>query len=123
MLLSLLIVHRLVKKFCDGEKPTDAAGLSHELEIPVRLVRHILYNLSESGVLSEARNSGKESAYQPAIDVEKMTIKFVMDRLNTHGTANVPVAQSAQLDKLSDSLRRFDETLEKSPANILLKNL
>jgi len=122
-LLSLLIVQQLVKKFCKGEKPADAPGLSHDLEIPVRLVRQILYSLSVSGVLSEVRNKDKEFAYQPAIDVDKMTIKFVIDQLELYGTSNVPVAKSGELDKLSDCLRQFSETIEKSPANILLKNL
>ena len=123
-LLSLLIVQQLVGKFCDGEKPADAPGLSHELEIPVRLVRQLLYELSESGVLSEVRNSkDKEFAYQPAIDVEKMTVKFVIDQLELHGTSNIPVAKSRELDKLSDCLRQFGAIIEKTPANILLKNL
>jgi membrane protein len=122
-LLSLLIVQRLVKKFCKGEKPDDAPVLSHELEIPVRLVRQILYGLSESGVLSEVRNKDKEFAYQPAIDVEKMTVKFVIDQLELHGTSNIPVTKSDEFNKLSDCLRQFGEIVEKSPANILLKNL
>jgi membrane protein len=122
-MLSLLIVHRVVKKFCDGEKPADAPELSHELEMPIRLVRQILYELSESWVLSEVRNKDKEFAYQPAIDVEKMTVKFVIDQLEQQGTSAVPMVESGELDKLSDCLQQFGAVIEKSPANILLKNL
>jgi len=123
-LLSLLITQRLVKEFCEGEKPDNAAGLSRRLEMPVRLVRQILFELSEAGVLSEVRkNEEKEPAYQPAIDVDKITAKFVIDRLNEKGTSNIPVAKSAEFDKLTDTLRQFGENLEKSPANVLLKNL
>jgi membrane protein len=123
-LLSLLITQRLVKRFCDGEKPSDASGLSRELEIPVRLVRQILYELSEAGVLSEVRKGeDKELAYQPAIDVDKITVKFAIDRLEQRGTSSIPVARSGELDKLSEYLRQFDEIIEKSPANVLLRNL
>ncbi|MFH1370702.1 MAG: YihY/virulence factor BrkB family protein [Planctomycetota bacterium] len=123
-LLSMLIMQRLVKNFCDGKKPCDASGLSHELDIPIRLVRQILYELSESGVASEVRKGeDKELAYQPAIDAEKITVKFVIDRLEQRGTSDIPVAKSNELDKLSDSLRQFGELIEKSPANVLLKNL
>jgi membrane protein len=123
-LISLLIVQHLVKKFCNGEKPADAAQLAHELEIPVRLVRQILYELSESAVLSEVRNSkDKEFAYQPATDVEKITIKFVTDQLELRGTSDIPVTKAGELDKLSDCLRQLDEVIEKSPANVLLRNL
>jgi membrane protein len=123
-LLSLLIAHQLVHRFCEGEKPGDASGLSHGLDIPVRLVRQILYELSESGVLSEVRKGeDKELAYQPAVDVNKITVKFVLDRLEQCGTSSIPVPRSGELDKLSDSLRQFGEIIEKSPANVLLKNL
>jgi membrane protein len=123
-LLSLLIVHRLVRKFCNGEKPSDASGLSHELEMPVRLVRQILYELSTSGVLSEVRNSkDKEFAYQPAVDLEKITVKFVIDQLERQGTSNIPVAKLSELDKLSNCLRQLGEVIETSPANALLKNI
>jgi membrane protein len=86
-LLSVLIAQRLVRRFCDGEKPSNASGLSHDLEIPVRLVRQLLHGLSESGVISEAqKGEDKELAYQPATDVDKITVKFVIDRLEQRGT-------------------------------------
>ncbi len=123
-LLSLLIVQRLVKKFCNGEKPADATQLAHELEIPIRLVRQTLYELSESEVLSEVRNSkDREFAYQPAVDVEKITVKFVTDQLEQRGTSDLPVAKVGELDRLTDCLRQLSEIIEKSPANVLLKNI
>jgi membrane protein len=123
-LLSILITQGIVRRFCDGEKPGDASGLSHELEIPVRLVRQLLYDLSESGILSEVKKGeDKELAYQPATDVDKITVKFVIDRLEQRGTSSIPVNRSVELDKLSDSLRQFGDIIEKSPANVLLKNL
>jgi membrane protein len=123
-LLSLFITQRLVRRFCDGEKPSDASQLSHELEIPVRLVRQLLYDLSESGVLSEVKKGeDKELAYQPAIDADKLTVKFVIDRLEQRGTSSIPVLQSAEMDKLTGCLRQLGEVVEKSPANTLLKNL
>jgi membrane protein len=123
-LLLLLVTQRLVKRFCAGEKPADASHLSHDLEIPVRLVRQILYELSESGVLSEVRTGeDKELAYQPAIDVDKITVKYVIDRIEQRGNSDIPVTASSELDKLNESLQQFGVILEKSPANVLLKNL
>jgi membrane protein len=123
-LLSLLITQRLVQRFCEGEKASEASQLSHELEIPVRLVRQILYELSEAGILSEVRKGeDKELAYQPAIDADKITVKFVIDHIEQRGTSTIPVVRSGEFDKLSDCLRQFGEIIEKSPANVLLKNL
>jgi membrane protein len=123
-LLSLFITQQLVSRFCAGEKPIDASQLSHALDIPVRLVRQILYELTESGVLSEAKKNGdSELGYQPAIDADKITVKFVLDCLEHRGSADIPVIKSGQFDKLSDALRQLGETIEKSPANLLLKTL
>jgi membrane protein len=123
-LLSLLIAHHLVRNFCEGLPPANASQLSHQLEIPVRLVRQILYELSESGVLTEARSGeDKELAYQPAVNAEKITVKFVIDRLEQRGTSNIPVVKSGEFEKLSGCLRQFGQIIEKSSANMLLKNL
>jgi membrane protein len=122
-LLALLITNHFVKEFCRGEKPSDAAQVSRNLEIPIRLVRQILFELVEANVLSEVRKEAedKEVAYQPARDVETLTIKNVSDALDNRGNSTVPTIQSDELQKLSDCLRGFAEIIEKSPSNISLK--
>ncbi|MCP4667523.1 MAG: YihY/virulence factor BrkB family protein, partial [Deltaproteobacteria bacterium] len=73
-LLSLQVAHLLVKNFQNGEKPLTAEQISHNLEIPIRLVNTMLYELVESGVLSDARaGSYKELAYQPGRDINGLT--------------------------------------------------
>jgi membrane protein len=123
-LLSLLITHLLIKNFCKGEQPWDAEKISHVLEIPIRLVRQILFELVESAVLSEVRkDNNRDVAYQPAIDVGKLTIKYVVESLEQRGNATIPVGKTNELDRLSDCLSTFASDIEKSPANILLKDL
>lgn len=123
-LLSLLMVHSLVKGFCNGEKPSDAWQISQKLEIPIRLVRQMLYELVESGVVCEVKTEGdKEAAYQPGRDVEALTVKYVIDALEQRGHSAIPVIKSAEVDKLSDCLDKFGRAVEESPANIALKNI
>jgi membrane protein len=123
-LLSLLIAHLLVDNFYKAEPPLDAEKISHNLEIPIRLVRQILFELVESGIISEVRkDNNKDIAYQPAIDVGKLTIKFVVKSLENRGISNIPVGKMEELSKLSSCLSTFADNTEKSPANILLKDL
>jgi membrane protein len=123
-LLSLLITHLLVKNFCTGEQPWHVERISHTLEIPIRLVRQILFELAQSGILSEVRkDNGRDVAYQPAIDVAKITVKYVVEALEQQGSSAIPVKQTSELNKLSDCLSTFAGDIEKSPANILLKDL
>jgi membrane protein len=123
-MISLLITQNLIHNFCRGEKPSDAAMISHKLEIPIRLVRQILFELVESGILSEVQSDADKSvAYQPAIDVEKLTIKYVVESLEQRGNSDIPVVKTDELNKLSSCLSKFADEIEKSPANILLKDI
>ncbi len=124
ILLSLLIASLLVKNFCKAQKPLDDEQISHILDIPIRLVRQILYELTESRVISEVKlHEEKDIAYQPACDVEQLTLKYVIDSLEHRGNTDIPVIKSDELDKLSGCLSIFGKTVEKTPANILLKNI
>lgn len=124
-LLSLLITSLLVRNFCEGEKPWDASQISQKLEIPIRLARQILFELVEAGVISEAKmqEEYKEVAYQPGRDVDLLSVKYVVDALEERGNADIPVVKSGELDKLSNCLNEFSAAIEKSPANMPLKNI
>ncbi|HIE43461.1 MAG TPA: YihY/virulence factor BrkB family protein [Candidatus Omnitrophica bacterium] len=123
-LLSLRIVHMLVKNFSEGRKPLTAGEISAKLETPVRLVNEILYELVEAGIIAETRvENEKTVAYQPALDSEVLTTKFVIDSLEERGSDNIPVAKSKELEKLAECLRTFSETLKDSPANTLLRDI
>ena len=123
-LLALRTVQLSVKNFRSGEKPWTATQISHALEIPIRLVRQILYELVESGIISEVKVAeNKSAAYQPARDSEVLTIRNVLDALERHGSHDIPVAKSKELDKLSECLKSFGEEVERSPANMALKDI
>jgi membrane protein len=118
------IVHLLVKDFSDGERTWNATQITQFLEVPIRLVNQILYELVASGVVSEVvTDKDKAVVYQPASDPNHMTIKFVIDALERQGSNTIPVAQSEELEKLSESLRAFSDLVEESPANHLLSEI
>ena len=52
-----------------------------------------------------------------------MTIKYVIDTLEHHGIDDIPVAQSQELKRISECLKEFGDLIEKSPANMQLKNI
>lgn len=123
-LLALRIVQLCVKNFSEGKRPWTATQISHALEIPIRLVHQILYELVNSGIISETKQEeNKEVAYQPARDIEAFTVKNVIDMLEQRGSDNIPVAQSKELDRLSDCLKTFSDMIEKLPANVSLKDI
>ena len=122
--LSLLVTHLLVKNFCSCSRPLQADEISQQLEIPVRLVRQILFELVGCGVLSEVKKEqDRQVAYQPGCDVDVITVKHVIDSLEARGNAGIPVLDSDEFSKLSECLDIFSNTLNESPANVALKDI
>jgi len=123
-LLSLLVMQHLVRGFCVGDRPLSASEISGRLEIPIRLVRQILYELGEAGLVSEVRGEEyKEVTYQPGCDVDMLTVRYVIESVEQHGNQDVPVTQSKEFEKLSDCVAEFRAIVENSKSNILLKDM
>ncbi|MBN1105958.1 MAG: YihY family inner membrane protein [Deltaproteobacteria bacterium] len=123
-LLSLRVLHLLIFRFTEGQDPMDARQISHELEIPIRLVHQILFELIAANLVSEVRVDDRKAAgFQPARDPEVLTVKYVIDALERKGSDSVPVAPSEELQRLTQTLAAFSDLLEKSPANRKLKDI
>ena len=123
-LLALQIAHLVIKKFENGDRPLTDSQISAQLEMPIRLVHNLLFDLVESGLVSEIKTKAdKKFAYQPARDINKMTIQYVLEALDRSGTDDIPVAKTQDYQALSDALQNFGEAMEKSSANKLLKDI
>jgi membrane protein len=123
-LLALRIVNLLVEHFSRGEKPLEEDYIAHELGIPIRLLRYLLHDLSEAGVITPVRMiQEKTQAYQPAFNTDEMTITTVLDSLETRGTDTLPVLESSELDQIRDLLETFREENRSSEANLLMKEI
>jgi membrane protein len=123
-LLSLLIAHMLVKNFSEGKPPLTATMITHALEVPIRLVRQVLFELTESGIVSAVvTEDGENPAYQPGRDSDSLTIQYVIDALEKRGVDSIPTAQTDELKVLSESLQTFNDSIMSSPANKLLKSI
>jgi membrane protein len=123
-LLTLQVAHLLIKKFARGESPLSAYEITHLLEIPFGLVNQILYELVESGILSEIQTDDyKESAFQPARDISMLTVAHVIEALENRGIHDIPVIRDESLMTLSESLKSFQELIQHSPANRLIKDI
>ena len=121
---ALMVTSLCVKTFLNAEKPLTAEDISRELEVPIRLVRSVLSELTEAKLLSEVCfERGDDVAYQPACDIHRLTVAGVLERLDQQGIATVPIAESADLQKLRETIQRFREMNEQSSANLKLQDL
>jgi membrane protein len=123
-MIALMIASLCVKNFLNAEKPSTAEDISRELEVPIRLVRSLLSELTEARVLSEVCLDHREAvAYQPACDIHRLTVAGIIERLDQQGIATLPVAESIPINKLRETVKQFREMNEQSPANLRLQDL
>jgi membrane protein len=123
-LLILKIFHLLVKNFSQGEKPLNASRIADTLEIPVRLVRQLLNELIGAGLVVETAKGAKdEAAFQPGRAPEHLTVKYALDAYEQYGDTPIPVSQSEEAEKISLYLKNISDIVEKSSANVKLREI
>ncbi len=123
-LLSLRIMQACVARFTAGLAPLSDEQISMDLQAPIRLVRELLHQLAEAKLLNLVQTDNeRERRYQPARDVENMTIQFVVQQLEKTGSEDIPMAETAELSKLRESLTVFEAALENLPNNFILKEI
>ncbi len=121
---ALYILHLLVSNFKTGATPSTPAQISRNLHIPNSLVRSILNDLSEAGLISTVRaESDKENTYQPALDINTISIKKVLERLELTGSDVLIAKPSPTLKNLKAAMQDFFDIVEQSDQNRLLKDL
>ncbi|MGA2406220.1 MAG: YihY/virulence factor BrkB family protein [Bacteroidales bacterium] len=122
--LVLMIMHMIIRNFSIGEKPVSAENISMTLKIPVRLARDILQDLSNVNLVSIIHeNDAKERLYQPAIDINRLSVSYVFSRLDRKGIEQRMVIKNKDYDKITSMLKKFDKLIAKSDSNILIKDL
>jgi membrane protein len=122
--LTLMVVQLLVKNFAKGEKAMIVKDISKRLEIPIRTVRDIIYKLVDCNILSEVNTEyEKEKAYQPAQDINNLTVRYVLNEIDHCGTDKILAIASTEKDQIIKIINDFDIAIQNSKGTILLKDI
>lgn len=123
-ILGLQIVKLCVDRFSKGEQALSDVQISQVMDIPIRLVRQIIFELVAGGILCEIKGGeDKISRFQPALSVNKITIQYVVSKLDEYGNSTIALDNLEHLRQFKDSLKIFQQTVKKSPANLLLSDI
>ncbi len=123
--LTLLIASLIIKRFVNGPPPYTADELSNAYRIPIRITTQILYLLTELNIIIEVNygNDDRVAYYQPAIDVNKITVSYLLTRMDEYGSENFKIDTSQLFCKEWKALLKTREDMIKANNNILLKDL
>ena len=123
-LMTLWVMHALVKRFEQGQPATGVDEISRMLRMPARLVQQIMSDLTQCGMVAEVSAAGVvRVGYQPARDIAGITIASVLEALDACGGSALPVLKNDQLVCLEQSLDRFMALVAGSPDNRALAAL
>ena len=122
--LILMIMNMIIKNFAAGEKPVSTENIAKVLKIPVRLANDILQDLADSELVSVIHEKEqKERLYQPALDINRLSVSFVLSRLDKRGIVQRIIIKNKEYDRVIQMLEKFEKMIAKSEHNVLIKNL
>ena len=122
--LVLMIMNMIIKNFSKGDKPISAEKIAGSLKIPYRLVNDILQDLSSIGLLSVIqKDKHQERFFQPGLDINRMTVSYVLSQVDKKGTKLHIFAKGKEYDKVVMILDKLDKLITDSDENILVGDL
>ena len=121
--LSLQITHLIINNFVLMNKPLSATEIAEKLLIPIAIVHDLLAKLITSHIVVEFKmeEQSVDELYQPAVDINKLTIAYVITALEQSGQHHLSDIKQEQL--FMTAVNEFRQLMENSKHNSLLKEL
>lgn len=125
LIMSMMLMSHICRRFEKGEKPYTALELKLKTNIPIRVAQELLYELTSMHMVSEVTSDekGEESVYQPAEDLARLSVGLLIERYESVGkweiSLNLKVADHGKWNATIANHARYIEAQK----NILLKDL
>jgi membrane protein len=121
--IALQITHLIIKNFIQLNNPLTAAEIATRLVIPIAIIQPVLSKLMTSHIIVEFKNQDDEDdeVYQPAVDINILTIAYVINALEQCGQNHLPDISQERL--FMNAVNNFRKLMEASEQNRLLKDI
>ncbi len=122
---TILITSFIAKRFAAEQLPLTADEISEKHAIPIRLTNQILDLLEELHIISPTPWSEDDEvmAFQPAFDINLMSVKLLMSKIDTYGSENFRIDKEIEFSSHWDALMRSRESFYSDGGDQLLKDL
>ena len=120
-MIALQITQLIVMRFFRAEKVLNATEIAVQLALPFALVNSSLATLVASDILVELKSiQTSEKLFQPAKDINQLSIYTVMHALENQGEKQLPDMKS--FEHFSKITASFNEKIKTATENTLLKD-
>lgn len=125
LIMSMMLMSHICRRFEKGEKPYTALELKLKTNIPIRVAQELLYELTNMHMVSEVTSDekGEESVYQPAEDLARLSVGLLIERYESAGKWEISLnLKDADHGKWNATIANHARYIE-AQKNILLKDL
>jgi len=120
--IALQITHLIIKNFIQMNNPLTASEVAARLVIPIAIIQPVLSELIASHIIVEFKNQDEiDEVYQPAVDINILTIAYIINALEQCGQNHLPDINQEQL--FMNAVNNFRGLMEASDQNRLLKDI
>jgi membrane protein len=122
---ALHILRLVIGRFQEGQPPLTADQIAKALKLPYLMVSRLIDDLRKSRLVSAVRtekNNGRPS-YQPARDINSITIGSFLEALDKTGGTNWPAYDDPEFTRVSQALDEVQAAVRSSSADRLVKDL
>ncbi len=120
----LIVMYLIVKRFEKGEPPLSVEEISRQNSIPIRLASSVINDLLDVELISElASEKNKQKTYQPAVDINKMSVSYLFEKIASNGSEELKIRKDKQFDNLWNKLEQISLQLKNGEGAVLIKDL
>lgn len=115
----------IIRRFENGQQPVSITELATHYDLPPRLVANIIDDLTETGLIAAVVDKDKSevTCFQPAIDINRLSISFVTKRLRDAGCSGFIPDFDSRFTNIITLLDDINNRLATSTDNILIKDI
>jgi membrane protein len=111
--LSVYVLKNITDVFKAGDPPKLVSRLSEELGLSIRSLNVIIKALMKCGLILEVNTAHKDDAYVPAMDINKITLKLVLKKLENLGGNIVLEKTHTDMERISNIVENIYDHADK----------
>ncbi len=122
--ITIFITHVVVKRFEAQEPAWSSEDIAQQYNLPIRMVNQILFELVDVKILSVIydEKSG-EKTYQPAFDINKLSLYVLFDKLESHGSEQFLTNKKVELEDFWKKILVLQESRKELFRDVLIKDI
>ncbi|MDR2026082.1 MAG: YihY/virulence factor BrkB family protein [Prevotellaceae bacterium] len=122
-ILAIYVLKNITDVFKTGEHPKLVSRLSDELGLSIRSLNVIIKALINCGLILEVNTAHKDDAYVPAMDINRITLKLVLSKLENLGGNIVLEKTHADVERISNLVKNIYDFKDKETVELKISDI